>query len=271
MPSPSAHSATDALRAAHRRLWMAAAVGTGASAVLLPLAYLLPAPAWERAALGGLAVLYLACKSYRLYRGRRTVRRLRLERCFIGHSFSGHQLRRCLQQRGHLWAHSYTVRALRRLRARPSPSLLVTSEKRERVRAEYRRALKGLCPPRLCAELPLGLLLAGSVLFVGAATGSGSGLHVGGVCALVLVGAEGAQALCCYRARNAFARLASALADWTLARSVYDLLHGRALGSYRHTPLYRAPAWFAGPAPARGPALSEVSSASSSAVERHAA
>jgi hypothetical protein len=275
MPSPSAHSATDSLRTAHRRLWLAAAVGTGAAVGLLPLVYVLPVPAWQRAVLGGLALLYLACKGYRLHRARQTVQRLRLESCFIGHSFSGRQLRRCLRRRGHLWTHSYTVRALRRLMARPLPNLLVTPEKRQRVHAEYRRALEGLCPSRLCAGLPLGLLLAGGVFTGAAATGGVGGslwlLRAGLACALVLVGAEGTRALCCYRAQDAFTRLTDALAGWTLARSVHKLLHGRTPDSYRHTPLYRAPAWFAGPpAPARGPAPGEAS-ASSCSSERRAA
>lgn len=270
MPSPSAHVATDSLRTAHRRLWRAAAVGAGAAVGLLPLVYVLPVPAWQRAVLGGLALLYLACKGYRLHRVQQTVQRLRLESCFIGHSFSERQLRRCLRQRGHLWTHSYTVRALRRLMARPLPNLLMTPEKHERVHAEYRRALNGLCPSRFCTEFPLGLLLAGGVF---AAIGSAAEitwlLRVAGGSTLVLVGAEGAHAFCCYRARNAFARLTDALADWTLARSVRDLLHGRTPDSYCHTPLYRAPAWFAEPAPVRGPASGEASA--SSAAERRAA
>ena len=275
MPSSPAHSAVRSLRTAYWRLWHGAAVSGGAALGLLPLIYVLPG--WPRAALSMLLVLHLANTARRLRVGWKAVRQLRLEGCFIGHSFDGRQLRCCLQRRGHLWTHSYTVRALRRLMARPLSSLLVTGKKRRRVHAEYQRTLEAMRPARFSIGLPLGVLLTGGVLasLIDAAylLPAAWPLRLGLASALVLLGAEGVQVLFRRRARRFFDNLTDALADWTLARSVYDLLHGRQPDSYRHTPLYRAPAWFAAPqqqAPARPPTPNDAADASSSSRRRAA-
>ncbi|PSQ71839.1 MAG: hypothetical protein BRD38_00310 [Bacteroidetes bacterium QH_9_67_14] len=261
MPSSSAYAAVATLRTAFRRLWYSAAIGAVAVLALGPLIYVLPAPAWQRVALGGGGLLYLAAKGYRLHATWRAVRQLRLEGCFIGHSFDGYQLRRCLQRRGHLWTHSYTVRALRRLMARPLPNLLMTGRKHQRVRTEYERTLRRLRPSPIGLDLPLGLMLTGTLL--ASATGAADTLptwplRAGLTSALVLLGAETGQSVIRYRARRFFDQLVGGLADWTLARSVHDLLRGRQRSTaYQHTPLYRAPAWFAHQAPGRAPAAGE--------------
>ena len=257
MPLSSAHTAVSSLRTAYRHLWHGAGMGTSAALGMLPLLYILPMPPWQRVALAGLCLLYLGSKGYRLHTGWQAVRQLRLEGCFIGHSFEDHQLRGCLQRRGHLWTHSYTVRALRRLMERPLPTLLLPDDnKRERVQQEYLHALAPVCPWSLRLELPLSVLLGGglfAVLASNVGTLAAGPLWAGGATALLMLGAEGFQARCHYRARRAFGQLTRALAEWTLARSVHDVLRP-SQPAYRHRPLYRAPAWFASPAPGRRPA-----------------
>ena len=273
MPSSPAYAAVASLRTAFRALWHRAAVGAVAVLGLLPLIYMLPAPGWQRAALGAGCLLYLIAKGYRLHAAWQSVRQLRLEGCFIGHSFDGYQLRQCLRRRGHLWTHSYTVRALRRLMARPLSNLLMTGQKRRRVREEYEHALERLRPFLLSPGLPLGVLLIGALLAVAAGAADTLAtwpLRAGLASALVLIGTETMQAVARHRARRSFGRLLDGLADWTLARSVHDLLRERrgAAASYRHTPLYRAPAWFAHQAPSRPPSSSSASDGDSGRDDR---
>jgi hypothetical protein len=221
---------------------------------------------WQRAVLAAGVLLYLGAKGYRLRKAHKAVRQLRLEECFIGLSFDGQQLRRCVQRRGHLWTHSYTVRALRRLMMRPLPSLLLTDKKHQRVGREYRHTLDRMRPSRLTAGLLLAVLLAGGVL-AGVLGTVGPlpawPLRLGLASVLVVLVAEAAQVGYRHRARRFFERLTETLTDWTLAHSVYDLLHGRQPTSYRHTPLYRAPAWFATPAAGRPAAPGETGDSAS--------
>lgn len=239
---PAVLAAAAALRVSYRRL-LAAAAGAGTVALgLFPLLTARPG-----AVALGLWAAYLLRKGYLLVQAQRAVRQLRLEAQFVAHAFEAEALRRCLCRDDHLWAKS---RALHGLRA-----LLTSSEQPThgitawRLRGQYHRAFRRRLPAPALFDLLLALALLWSVAWV-VGSHAFATLPAGwGLFAMpLLLLAEGIHLLMRRRLRRQLARLAHALSRWTLRSGVVEALRGDASAQpYRHTLLYRAPAWFHAP------------------------
>lgn len=227
------------LYASYRWLRRAAWAAGAAVLALTPLAFILPAAAWQSALFLALAVSYGASKGRCAFRTQQALWHLSLEERFLQQPLEAPPLRDCLRQQDHLWTHSRAMQGLRQALRCLRPALPSAEEKRRRVQACYRRAFRAARPSIWSLDLGLAVLLVAG----GAALGAFSSI-LGAAALGIVVVLEGAQGALRRALRRGYDALAATLADWTLARHADGALRAEADDPYRHVLLYKAQPWF---------------------------
>ena len=218
-------------------------LATGLSSLLFYPSY----SAQRAMMLGPLLLVYVLRKGYLWQRSRQAVRQLRLEEQFLRQGLEPAQLRQCLYGYDHLWSRSLTLQGLQSILASPLPRLLLPQEKKNRILTQYHRVLLPLRLPVLNVDLTLYLLFFGIWLFL---VGPQNLSLLPTAAALLMLVAEGMQALFQSRLHTAFDHAEQSLCHWTLAHRFDDMLSTMRNQLYIHRSLYQVRPWFTtGPSP----------------------
>lgn len=226
----------------------------GAMGALLGEAWLVTQRAAPEAHTIGLIALllmgYLGLKAFRIYRGIRTLRQLRLEHAFVHHAARLAKRKQCLNRRDHLWNRSYILNTLRAVATHPLPRLLLAEERLQHVADHFRDGLQPLRFMRLNLDLGLLLLVLGHLAVTPlSATGPMLLALLIGIGLLVMV--ELFQTFVLWRLHRHLLMLEKALGTWTLRGPFAETLHAAERKPYVHTLLYQARPWFSSTTPVR--------------------